>query len=232
VVVGEDVAECGIAQEPRKQIIVAVLKSLAVNGGVLAALDEDQARLPTEKVLTHGGVLDVFESSQMRWSDAGIAGLATENGGEHPQMRIALSEGQVVLEDRRDGVVDGGGKRGNRSAGRERPEEGRVGRVDWKAAVGGEGVTGEVGSESEGQDAERGGGPGRPVRQREGMVVGKVDGDEGECKGEEAECGDLLVKPARALEVVSEGCGYSCYEEQPGGLRDLAPAYGHEGEDS
>ena len=40
VVVGEDGAEGGVALEPGEQVVVAVFEDLALDGGVLAALDQ------------------------------------------------------------------------------------------------------------------------------------------------------------------------------------------------
>lgn len=56
-VMAEYFGETCVVQKPREEVVVAVFEGLAVDGGVLAALDEDEARLPAQEVLKHGVAL-------------------------------------------------------------------------------------------------------------------------------------------------------------------------------
>ena len=42
MVLGEDGAEGGVALEPGEQVVVTIFEYLALDGGVLAAFDEDE----------------------------------------------------------------------------------------------------------------------------------------------------------------------------------------------
>ena len=107
----EKVPKRGIAEEEREQIVVAVFEDLALDGGVLASLDQDQRRVPAGKVLHHEPVLEPVKFGKAVRRDGMTrpgAGFVAEDGGEHPQVGVTLGEDEVESEGGGDGVVDAG----------------------------------------------------------------------------------------------------------------------------
>ncbi len=232
--------EGGVAEEEGKEVVVAVFELLALDGGVLAAVDEDELRVPVGEVFDHPAVLEVVEcgdgggGEDAAWGDAGGGCFAAEDGGQEPEVVGALGPSEVVALDGHHGRVDGGGEDGHGGVGWERGEEGWVGGGDGEGAVGGEGVSGEVGGEGESQDAERGDGGGEPARdfrQCGGFGLGEVEELEGEGGTEEVDCGELLVVPAGALDDVRESCcRCSDEEDEDGGGSGLGAEVESEGD--
>ena len=145
MVAGEDAGKGRVAEKKGQEIIVAVFEDLAVDGGVLAALDEDEGGVPAVQVFDQKAMLLEVQLLESVGRDAvarGRAGLVAEDGGEKPEVRVTLCEDEVVAEGGQDGVVDRGGKGGDGSAGGETAEEGGVGDGLRLLDIGGEGLEG------------------------------------------------------------------------------------------
>ena len=158
MVAREDAGEGGVAEEEGEEVVMAVFENLAVDGGILAALDQNQGWMPADEVLDEEAVLLEIELLEAAGRDATPRrrpGLIAEDGGQKPEVRVALGEDEVIAEGGEDGVVDRGGEGGDGCAGREIAEEGGVGDGLRLLNVGGEalgGVEVEVGEvEGEGE---------------------------------------------------------------------------------
>ena len=142
---GKNAGEGGIAEKEGEKVVVAVLKDLAVDGGVLAALDKDQGGSPAVQVFHHEAVLLEVELLEPAGRDAMArrgAGLVAEDGGQQPQVRVTLGEDEVVAEGGENGVVDRGSQGGNGVARGEIAEKSGVRNWLWLLDVGGKGLRG------------------------------------------------------------------------------------------
>ena len=158
VVVGKDLGEGRVAEEEGEEVVVAVFENLTVDGGFFAALDEDEEGAPAGQVFDHELMLkpvELCEPGRLDGVLGGWAGLVAEDGGEHPEVGVALGEGEVVAEGGRNGVVDRRGEGGDGGTGRERGEEGRVGgELGLLDAAWGLVELGEVGGEGQGEEGD------------------------------------------------------------------------------
>jgi hypothetical protein len=213
--VGPEGLEGGVALEPGEKVVVAVFELLAVDGGFLAAVYEDELRVPAVEVFDHPAVLEVVELGDTVGGDdvaggvAGAWGFGAEDGGEKPEVVGALGPGEVEALDGHHGGFDGGGEDGDGGSGGERGEEGGVGyggvcEDGSVGAVGRDGEAGEGRGEHEGQEAEGGGCGDGAARRSDGSCGEDVEELKGEGDAEEADCGELLVVPAGALEEIGE----------------------------
>ena len=145
---------------------MAVFKDLAMDGGVLAALDEDESGVPAVEVFDQEAVLLDVKLLEPGGRDAVArwwAGLVAEDGGKQPEVRVTLGEDEVIAEGGQDGVVDRGCEGGDGGAGREIAEEGWVGDGLRLLDVGREGLG--------------------AVKMKAGEVEGKRESEEGEGRG-------------------------------------------------
>ena len=58
MVLAEERGEGGVAEKPCEEVVVTIFEDLAADGGVLAALDEDERRVPALQVFDHESVLE------------------------------------------------------------------------------------------------------------------------------------------------------------------------------
>ncbi len=112
---------------------MAVFEHLTLDGGVLAAEDEDENGLPAGEVFDHPAMLHLVKLSKAGWGNDVLRRLAlrvliAENGRERPEVVGALGPEEMVGGDGRDGVVDDGGEDGYRSSRRQGSER-KLGRA-------------------------------------------------------------------------------------------------------
>ena len=113
---------------------MAIFKDLALDGGVFAAQNENQRRVPALEVFDHPGVLHAVKLGKTGWGNEALRRMAervfaAQDGGERPEVVGALGPEEVVGGDGGDGVVDYGGEDGYGGSG------GKVGEERWVGSV-------------------------------------------------------------------------------------------------
>jgi hypothetical protein len=108
-------------------VIVAVFKDLALDGGIFAAEQEDERRVPAREGFYHSdiyhpGALRAVKLRKTGWGNEPLRRMAArvfvaQDGGQRPEVVGAVRPEPVVGSDGRNGVVDDRGKTRQRERG-------------------------------------------------------------------------------------------------------------------
>lgn len=94
----------GFQADYLRVIMVAVFKSLALDGGVFAAAREDERRVQAGDTFHHSGVLHAVKLGKAGWGNERVSRMAervfAEDGRERPEVVGAGGDGRSGVDDR------------------------------------------------------------------------------------------------------------------------------------